>query len=637
MKYRCLFTPAKIGTLNIKNRCIMAPMSTALSNPDGTVTDALIAYFDQRARGGVGLILTEYAFVSESGRSSDHQISVADDSKIPGLKKLADAMHADGVPIGLQLQHGGRRSMIRLVSSSPIAMSKDQDTPYALTTEEVYSLEKDFVVAAVRAQKSGYDLVEIHCAHGYLLNDFVSPHTNRRTDEFGGGTTGRAKIVTDIIKEIKRVCGKEYPVSVRMSAEEMVEDGDKKRDSACMAQLFEDAGADLINVSCGINGVGYGIAPAARETGHNADAAEEISRVVDIAVAVAGRINEPEYAEAILRAGKARFVTIGRALFADPEFMNKAEDGRETEIAPCIGCLQRCYGHYGHGDGTFRSCTVNPFAMRETKLVIKPAVSAKKIVVVGAGPAGLEASWIAAKRGHNVIMYEKNDYIGGQFATAAVPPHKQLLARAISYYRIMCEKYGVKIHYNTEATKKLILSDNPDTVILATGGTPIVPRIPGIDDANVMYGQQILHGTKVRGNRVLIIGGGAQGAETADYLSEYGYSVTIIEMRDGIALDDPEATRNLLLERFVKYNVKSMVGTTVKRIYKDGADYENNGTSGSERGYDQIVLAIGVKSYNPLAEQLKGSVKELITLGDAEKARDGVDAIYKGAVTGVNI
>ena len=636
MKYKYLFTPAKIGSLELKNRCIMAPMSAALANPDGTVSDGLIAYFVARAKGGMGLIMTEYAFVQPNGRSSDHQISVAEDSMIPGLARLAEAVHENGAKICLQLQHGGRRSCVESTAPSPIPFDKGHPTPRVLTTAEVYKLVDDFVAGAVRAKKAGYDMVEVHCAHGYLLNDFVSPRANRRVDEFGGSMEGRARAAVMIIRGIKEACGADYPVSVRLSGEELVTDGNRKRDAAAMAQLFEEAGADLINVSCGVNGVGYGIAPAAKETGHNVEAAEEIHRVVDCAVSVAGRINEPEYAEAILRAGKAEFVSFGRALFADPEFANKAMEGREEEICPCVGCLQRCYGSYGHG-GVYRSCMVNPFAMRETTMKLEPAEVKKKIVVVGAGPAGMEAAWTAAGRGHAVTLYEKEASVGGQFQIAAMPPHKQLLARAITYYYRMCQKYGVEMHFNTEADKALILAQKPDAVILATGGTPIRPRIPGMEEVQTLYGSEVLMGAPLKGDRCLVIGGGSQGAETADYLGQLGYEAAVVEMRDGIALDDAEATRRMLLERFAQNHVQCYTGATVKHVYADGVDYEKDGEIKSLRGYDNIIISIGVRSFNPLEEQLKGEAAQVITIGDASEAKNAVNALYVAAVTGTTI
>lgn len=637
MNYKYLLSPANIGALTVKNRCIMSPMAAALANPDGTVSDELIAYFNARAEGGVGLILTEYAFVTPIGRSSDCQISVTDDDKIPALRRLVDAVHERGAKIGLQLQHGGRRSIVELTAPSPIPMAAGQKTPRVYTTAEVYTLIDEFIAAAMRAKKAGFDLIEVHCAHGYLLNDFLSPRANRRTDEFGGNVTGRARVVTKIIRGIKEANGADYPISVRMSAEELVTDGHQKRDSAEMAQLFEEAGADLINVSCGVGHVGRSIAPAARETGHNVEAAEEISHVIDIAVGVAGRINEPEYAESILRAGKVRFVTIGRALLADPEFVKKAAEGREDEIAPCVACLQRCFGNYGHGDGTYRSCMINPFAMRETRFVIAPAEKKKRVVVVGAGPAGLEASWIAAARGHDVTLYDKNDMPGGQFRIAAMPPHKQLLARAITYYNTMCKKHSVRLVYGTEATRELVLSQSPDAVVLATGGVPIIPCIPGIEDSGVLYGQDVLMGAAKAGKRMLIVGGGAQGAETADHLGQYGHAVTIVEMRDGIALDDPEATRDMLLGRLKERGVEVLTGTKVKQIYTDGADCERNGEPCALRGFDCVVIAIGVRSYNPLSEQLKDDVAELVIVGDASSPKDAVEAIYTGAVAGLSL
>ncbi len=639
MHYKYLLSPGKIGSLEIKNRTIMAPMSAALGNPDGTMSDELIAYYTARAKGGIGMILTEYAFVTPEGRSSDHQISIADDSVIPGLQKLTKIMHENDCKIGLQLQHGGRRAMgenCDLIAPSPIAMEYGARVPHAMTTREVYDLIDAFVAAAVRAQKAGFDLVEVHCAHGYLLNDFVSPRANRRTDEFGGSIAGRAKAPMEIIKGIKKACGQDFPVSVRVSADEMVEDGNKKRDSAAMAMLFEEAGADLINVSCGVNGVGKGIAPAARESGHNVEAAEQIRKVVDIKVGVAGRLTEPVYAEMVLRSGSADFVTLGRPLFADPEFVLKASEGREQEICPCVSCLLRCYGNYGHG-GIFRGCMVNPFSMRETTLVPKPAEVKKNIVIVGAGPAGLETAWIAAKRGHHVTILEKNDYVGGQFQAASVPPHKQLIAGAVTYYRTMCEKYGVEIRYNTEADKERILSLKPDTVVLATGGQALLPPIPGLKEADTLTGLQVLQGVQPGGKKVLVLGGGAQGAETADHLGDYGYDVTVVEMRDGIALDDPEAVREKLLERFQKNDIKCLTGTTVKYIHTDGVDAEKDGQPVSLRGFDRVIMSLGVRNYNPLEEQLTGLVEQVAVVGDAVRGSNAVEALYKAAVLGCEL
>lgn len=636
MKYTKLLSPGKIGSLKLKNRAIMAPMSAALGNPDGTVSEPLIAYLTARADGGVGMIITEYCFVTEEGRSSDHQISITDDDKIPGLKQLVDAVHEHGAKICLQLQHGGRRSMVKVMAPSPIMKQTDRVTPYEMTTQDVYDLIDAFIAGAVRAKKAGFDMVEVHCSHGYLLNDFVSPSANRRTDEFGGGISGRAKAPVMIIEGIKKACGEDYPVSVRLNGDDMVSDGNLGRDSAALAMLMEEAGADLIDVSGGMNGVGYGIAPAAVKTGYNADPAEEIHRVVNIPVAVAGRINEPEYAESLLRKGEVEFITLGRSLFADPEFVNKAAEGREDEICPCVGCLQRCYGSYGHG-GQFRGCMVNPFSMRETVLKLEPAATREKVVVVGAGVAGMEAAWTAAARGHDVELFEQSAYPGGQLRIASIPPHKQMLARACVYYSNMCKKYGVKMHYNTKADRVLIEAYNPGVVIIATGGNPLVPGIPGLKDSGCIANREILLGRIAPGNKALILGGGLQGAETADFMAEHGYQVTVVEMRDGIAVDDHPATQKLLLERLAMNHVELITSATVKTVYPDGVDYEKAGEIIGLRGFDSVILAFGTRSDNELAGKLEGIDAQVVTVGDAVKAGNAVEAIYQGAVLGTAI
>lgn len=637
MKYTKLLAPGKIGTLDVKNRAIMAPMSAALANPDGTITDELIAYLKSRADGGIGLIITEYAFVNEEGRSSDHQISVANDSMIPGLKKLVDAIHESDTKICLQLQHGGRRSMVRVMAPSSIPKQAERVHVDEMTTAEVYSLIDDFIAAAVRAQKAGFDMVEVHCSHGYLLNDFVSPSANRRTDEFGGSLKARTKAPVMIIEGIKKACGADYPVSVRLNGDDMVSDGNHARDTATIAMIFEEAGANLINVSGGMNGVGYGIAPAAVETGYNVDPAEEVRSVVNIPVAVAGRINEPEYMEMLLRKGKVDFITIGRALFADPEFVNKAAAGLEEEIAPCIGCLQRCYDNYGHG-GIFRGCMVNPFSMRETTMKIKPAAERKKVMIIGAGLTGLNAAWTAAACGHTVRLVDRDSMPGGQFRQACVPPHKQQLARAVTYYSNMCKKYGVEMLYNTEADRKMVDEYKPDVLILATGGVPLVPgRIPGLREAGCLTNQDVLMGKVAPGPKVLMLGGGLHGAETADFMGEHGYDVTVIEMRDTIAVQDHPAVQKLLVERLISHGAELITSATVKKVYPDGVDFEKDGEMHHIGGFDSIILAFGFGSSNPLEEQMKDFGGKLIVLGDAEKASNGLNAIYNGTVTGLAI
>lgn len=636
MQYKKFFSPGKIGSVEIKNRAIMAPMSAALANTDGTISDELIAYLKARACGGIGLIITEYAFVNEEGRSSDHQISVAKDEMIPGLRKLADAIHESGAKICLQLQHGGRRSIVKVMAPTSIPKQTDRVQPYEMTTQDVYQLIDDFIAAAKRAKAAGFDMVEIHCSHGYLLNDFISPSANRRTDEFGGSMKGRTKAAVKILEGIKKECGSDFPISVRLNGDDMVSDGNRPRDTAAIAMILEEAGADLLDISGGMNGVGFGIAPAAVETGYNADAAEEIRSVVNIPVAVAGRINEPEYAEMLLRKGTVDFITLGRSLFADPDFVNKAADGLEEEIAPCVGCLQRCYDNYGHG-GTYRGCMINPFSMRETTMKLQPAKEPARVLVVGAGAAGLNAAWTAAARGHKVRLVDSGSTPGGQLREASVPPHKQLLARAVVYYSNMCKKYGVEELYHTMADANMIKAYEPDIVILATGGVPLMPDIPGMKESGCITSREILRGKAVPGTTALVLGGGLVGAETADFLGEHGYRVTIVEMQQKIAAQEHFAVRQLLLKRLKSHGTRIITSATVKHVYQNGLDYEKSGELVHLNGFDVIVSAFGTRSYNPLEEELKDFKGKVFVLGDAKKASNALDAIYDGTVLGLSL
>ena len=636
MKFINLFKPIKIGPLEIKNRISIPAMGTEVGNPDGSVSDAMVEYYRQRAEGGFGLIVTEVMAVDPLGKANPNEPGLWDDSLIPGLKRLTDEVHKYGAKIFVQLHHAGRQTASMIIGSQPLAPSPIMcaainQTPREFKTEEVWDLIEKHGDAARRVKQAGFDGVEIHCGHGYLISQFMSPYANKRVDEFGGDITSRMKFPVEIIKNIREKCGVDFPIMAKMSADERVYGGMTIDESAVMAKMMEDAGLGAICVSTGIGGTPdscrWVVAPAAAKPGYNLEACERIKGAVKIPVGICGRIVDPAFAETILADGKADLITLGRASLADPEFPNKVAAGGLDEICPCISCVQGCVGfELGRV-----SCLVNPFLGVENSLKIEPTNNPKKIMIVGAGPAGLEAAWLLAKKGHKVTLYEKDEYIGGQFRIGAYPPYKQDIARFIKYLGKMCNKYGVDIKLNTEADEKLIESAKPDTVVLATGGVPLMLNIKGMDNPKLLKANDVLLGKVDFGMKTLVVGGGMVGVETADFLGELSRDVTIIEMRPSIASDVQDFTRRFMFERFEKYGVKVLTDAKVKEFFDDGVTYEKDGQEFSLRGFDSVVLASGVKSYNPLEEKLSGKVDELHVIGDAHKTGKAVFAITAAA------
>jgi NADPH-dependent 2,4-dienoyl-CoA reductase/sulfur reductase-like enzyme len=510
--------------------------------------------------------------------------------------------------------------------------------PRELTTEEVYNLIEKFGDAARRAMDAGFDAVEVHGAHGYLIAQFMSPYSNKRIDEFGGDFMNRMRFPVEVVKNIRRKVGSGYPIIFRFSGDERVPGGRTIDESRMVARVMEEVGVDSLHVSTGVYGsMPWLIAPSAVSPGYNVYASEEIKNVVNIPVIAVGRINEPLMAEDILEDGKADMVSLGRESLADPELPNKVAAGLTEEISPCIGCMQACVGYLFDPNYLKISCLVNPFTGREGELKVEKAEKPKKVMVVGGGPGGLEAAWVAAKRGHKVTLYEKENVLGGQYRIGAIPPAKQDILKAIRYYITMGKKYGAEYKMGIEVTEDLIMKENPDVVILATGGVPLVPNIKGIDNPKFVKAVDILEGKKEAGMNVLVVGGGMVGVETADFLGEHYHNVTIVEMLPEIARDEQDAVKYFLMERLNKYGVKAITSATVKEFLDDGVVYEKDGKEEKLTGFDTIVLAMGAKAYNPLEEKIKGKVSEVYVVGDAVKARKALEAIEEAARVAVKI
>jgi 2,4-dienoyl-CoA reductase-like NADH-dependent reductase (Old Yellow Enzyme family)/thioredoxin reductase len=648
MQFPKLLSLIKVGSLELPNRFVVPSMGFFTQiEMGGFVGQGAIDYWTPRAKGGWGLLMFEFTTVDPLGSSGPHHCGIWNDDFIPGLKRLTDAVHKYGAKIGIQLGHTGRQTVRQAIGTQPVSASAvycpvSREMPRALHTEEVYELVEKFGDAAVRARDAGFDLIELHGGHDYLLAQFMSPLDNKRVDEFGGSLHNRIRFPLEIIHNVRRKVGRSFPLTVRISGNERIPGGRKINETCVIARYLEDAGIDAIHMTVGMIASGeYTIAPSAMEPGFLLADSQEIKKSVSIPVIAVGRINHPMIAEDAITTGKADLISMGRASLADPELPNKVAAGQLDEISPCIACLQGCMRFLEHIMNPMSTskvtCLVNPFCARETELVIKPAAKSKKIVIVGGGPAGLEAAWIAAACGHHVTLYEMQEVPGGQFRIAAVPPFKQEFTRAISYYIHMCKKYNVSFKLGVEATEKHILAGKPDVVIIATGGEPLIPDIAGATGDRVVTAWDILDGKKQAGMKVLVVGGGMVGCETADFLGERLHNITIVETLPEIAIDVPLHTKIFMMKRFREYGIRVETEAPVVKFLKDGVVINKSGKESKLGGFDTIVLAMGTKSVNGLKSKLEKKVPELYVIGDALEPRHAIEAIEEGARVALKI
>lgn len=636
-----VFSSKRIGKMELPNRLIVPAMVTNYCNSDGTATERYIAYHEARAMGGWGLIITEDYAVDPGGKGFPKIPGLWDDCQIDGHRKFTDSIHKHGTKVVAQIYHAGRQTNHLVIGKQPVAPSpipcpSNQEIPHELTIDEIHELVGKYGDCALRAKKAGFDGVEVHGAHGYLIAQFMSPYSNKRTDEYGGSLINRLRFPLEIISDIRAKAGNDFPIIFRMSGDEFVPGGRTIEDTKLIAVMLEKAGVNALHISAGVYGSTWAIIPpAAVRHAWIADFAAEIKKVVSIPIITVGRINDPLMAETIIASGKADFVAMGRASLADPELPNKASAGRFDDINYCIGCLQGCEGNLFRGKNT--GCLVNPATGREIEFAIKPAEKRKKILIAGGGPAGMEAAIVAAQRGHEVHLYEKTDRVGGQYTIGSIPPNKGEVDMFIVWQYNQMKKYGVDIHLNTELTADMILNESPDAVIVATGGVPLIPDIPGASKPNVVNANDVLMGKVDVGPRVIVVGGGMVGSETADHLANHGKEVTIVEMLPQIAKDEEDAVKYFLLKDLKKNNVKIYVNCIVKEVIDDGVIVETNGERMTISPADTIVMAVGTKSVNDLAEQIKEKVSQVIVVGDAVEVRKALEAVEEGYQAGLTV
>ncbi|MBQ7796432.1 MAG: FAD-dependent oxidoreductase [Lachnospiraceae bacterium] len=637
MAYEKLFQKTKIGSMRLKNRIVMPAMGVSLAQPGGEANEHIITYYEERAKGGVGLIITEITRIEETyGTAVPNQLGAYHTRHIPHLERLAERVHKYGTKILLQLQHPGREnksSMIdgrQIVAPSPVMCKVTNEMPRELTTEECSGLVKAFVTGAVFAKRAGFDGVELHAAHGYLLGEFLSPYTNKRTDRYGGSFENRIRIMQEIITTIRFLCGKDFIISVRISADEFVEGGLKLDEAIQMIKAFESYGIDVINVSSGIyESATTIIEPASYPQGWKKHLALAVKNSVNIPVIAVNNIKEPEIAEQLLEEGVCDYIAIGRALLADPQWANKAKEGRSDEINKCIGCL---YCFKSLFDGNHIKCAVNPRCGREVEyLNIKKDGAGKKVAIIGGGPAGMVAALTLKEREYEPVIFEKDSALGGQLNVADKPILKEKLAAYKNSLICRIEKAGIEVRLNTAATVENVKELDPAGVFIATGGTPIIPNLPGVDGANVMTAEEILTGKKEAKGSVIVVGGGITGMETAETLASKGHTVTLVEMTNEIGKG---LYRSVLVDymiRFKKFGINVMTNECVMAIAENGVSLKNTATSQlQDLAADTVVLAIGVKPNEALTQEFEAAFDEVIVLGDANKSGRIAEATFDG-------
>lgn len=624
MKFPAMFSPVQIGTVTVPNRFVVPPMGNNLANTDGSLSDRSLAYYQARAKGGFGLITIESTVVYKEAKGGPRKPCLFSDDTVESFRRVADACHAYGAKVSIQLQHAGPEGNSALTgyplkAASAMPASEGREIPQAVSNEEIYRIIECYGDAARRAQLSGIDMVEVHCAHGYLVSTFISQRTNHRTDEFGGCFENRMRLPRLIIENIRRKTGGNLPILCRINASDEVEGGQTVQDAAAVAAYLEqECGVDALHVTRSVHlHDEFMWAPGITHGGFNADLVSEIKRAVSVPIIAVGRFTEPQYAELLVKQGRADLIAFGRQSIADPELPVKARNGQLETLAPCIGCLLGCVPNMFAGKPI--TCAVNPCVGREAEL--KPAAAAKNVVVVGGGPGGLYAAWACAVRGHKVTLLEKSEELGGNFRIASYPTGKGQLSEAIRSLIVKCRKAGVELRCGVEADEATLQALSPDAVILATGSTPLVLPIPGLDTCGYVTAQDMLEGKAAVGRKVLVVGGGMVGCEAAEYLAERGHEVGIIEMKDVIAADVTPENRRYMFENFARHHVLLQPGAKVGQFYADGVDYTlSDGATGSLRGYDNVILAMGSRSNAALKETAEKLCAQVFVIGEAAKA-----------------
>ena len=635
-----LFTPFQIKNLTLKNRIVLPPLASFLIEKGGGITDRAVEHYRRRAAGGPAMVIMEACAVSPEGVVSENQARIDSDRLLKGLSRIAEAIRAEGAVPAIQIHHAGRQTSAKVIKRLPMAPSplpcpaiRGDVAP--LTVEQIQELVNKFADAAVRSREAGFELLEIHGAHGYLINQFLSRYSNIREDGYGGDIAGRTRFALDIIAEIRNRLGSSFPISFKISAQEFVPDGLTVEESIDILKLLVTAGIDAVQVSAGNDSTPEWICqPMFMQKACLVESAAAIKKALKIPVMAVGRINDPWTADNIIAKGMADLVCIGRGLMADPEMPIKAQEGRFDEIRTCIACNTCMQSIYRKGR---LECLVNPALGREQEMQIVPTTQPKKVMVVGGGPGGLNAAWVAAKRGHEVHLYEKQSYLGGQLVPGSKTAYKREMQSLINFQKRQVELNGVICHMGQEVTAETVQKENPDVVILATGSRPVLPPVEGIDEALVVTFDVVLNGNVQENKPTVIIGGGSTGCEVAYHLSEMGSPVTIVELMPKIGGDIEAVTKKLLLRKLKENNVRILTEHRLLRVGKNSLVVA--GPDGIETIIEaqRVVIAIGIRQDDTIHQQIKSLGYETHVIGDCLEPRTAKSAIYEGAKLGRSI
>jgi 2,4-dienoyl-CoA reductase-like NADH-dependent reductase (Old Yellow Enzyme family)/thioredoxin reductase len=608
-------------------------MATNYATSEGFVSDRQIAYYVDRAKGGVGYITVEHTAIHEQGKASPKMLMISTDEHAAKIESLVEAVHAVGGKIVVQINHAGRQTFSKvtgapIVGPSAIPVSPVMETPRELSVSEIEDLVNMYTRAAERVKKTGADGVEIHMAHGYLICSFLSLFSNKRTDQYGGDIDGRTRFALEVLRSVRQQVGPDFPVICRLSGDEYVEEGLNVNDTRQIARLLEKEGADALHISaCNAASVFLNHPPYYVAEGVFVHLAEAVKSEVDIPVITVGRIRNPVMADQIIQDQKADLVSMGRALIADPRLPEKAKQGQFDDIIPCISC-NKCIQ-------TLRvdavRCSVNPETGNETQMRYSKADPSKTVWVIGGGPGGLKAAEIAALRGHQVKIFERKNQLGGRVRLGANPPKKDVLNEFIDYLVKRVKTLGVAIEMGKAFTADMLDPARPDAVVVATGASPQFPDWPGIEESGALSVDDVLSGGADIGDKVLVVGGGGTGAEIADYLSEAGKRVTLVEMLEDIASDLIIHLQHYLKQRLDQKGITIHTSAEVKELGKGYVMIEDAYGTRKLDNFDSIILAMGSEKPNDAVyKNLKGKVSELHVIGDAREPREIVDAVYEG-------
>ncbi|KUG04635.1 2,4-dienoyl-coa reductase [hydrocarbon metagenome] len=637
--FPALFSPIQVGDMQVKNRIVMAPMLVGYGHLDGRVSQSTIDYYETRARGGAGLIIVEAACIdSPAGQEGIGQLNIDNSGYVEGLAQLSKSIKKHGARAFIQLFHAGRQTSSNVTGQQPVAPSAVPcrimaELPRQLEIQEIQAIEEKFIEAAVHARTAGFEGVEIHAAHGYLVNQFLSQHSNQRSDSYGGSLENRMRILLNIIKGIK-MSVPDLAISVRINIDDFVPGGLKTEESSIICHHLEQSGVNLINCTCGTYESGLtSIEPASYPEGWRIYLAEEIKKAVSVPVAGGGMISSPGFADELIEKGRCDLVFLGRSLLAEADWPNRVRAGDIEDIRPCIRC-NHCIG--SNFQGMPVSCTVNPHTGRERQFGrsrIKPEVKFR-VAVIGSGPAGLQTAISLSRLCGEVILYEKEAQAGGLMNLACLPPHKHRVAELRNYLFHQLDRSKVKKIFCHEFTIDDLNDIQPDSIVVATGSIPLVPDIEGLENSRFYTLEQILtRKVQIQGQHAVVIGGGENGCETADFLIGAGKEVTIIEQGSILAPGMEKKNRRDLMDRLQAGGVVKRTSCQVIRIKDHQVWISDGGREPQEMETDAIVLAVGYQPYHPLYKQLRTFNDNLFVIGDALRVRGFKSAILEGEMT----